>query len=147
MVKNKRRTESASGTSGASSVNFIDIDFPQGQAVNLHGFRVEFITEPEDADANANGAWGVYVLPGGVIQNSDLPQTSADMGNEKFAPYLWGTGVWASANQTPSHTEFAPKSTRNLQEGARVVLIIVMSGVSAGLVRHRSIITGFTTPL
>jgi len=144
LVKNKRRVEVASGQTGVG-ISFIDIDFDKGQVVNLHGFRAEFITEPEDADANANGTWAVYVLPGGIIQNADLPATFGEFGDEDNAPYLWGIGVWASANQTPSHTLFAPKSTRNIQAGGRVVLEIFVNGVSGGLVRQRTILTGFTT--
>jgi len=136
----------ATGTSGVANL-YTDIAFDAGQAVNIHGFRMEFITEPQDADANANGIWAVYVLPGGVIQNTDLPVSFGEVGNEAFAPYLWGMGVWASANQTPSHSEFVPKSTRNMQNGGRVVLYIRINGVSAGLVRQNTSITCFTTPI
>ena len=146
MVKNKRRIEVATGQTGVG-ISFIDMEFDKGQVVNLHGFRAEFITEPEDADANSNGTWAVWVLPGGVIQNSDLPATFGAFGDEDFAPYLWGMGVFASANQTPSLTTFAPKSTRNIQAGGRVVLQIFVNGISAGLVRQRTVLTGFTTPV
>jgi len=129
------------------ALSFIDIAFDKGQAVNIHGFRAEFILEPEDADANANGGWAVYVLPGGVVQNSDLPTSQALMGNEDFAPYTWGIGMWAASNQTPAHILFAPKSTRNMQAGGRVVLEIIGSGVSAGSVRQRTILSCFTTPI
>jgi len=122
--------EVASGAQGIGSA-FIDMDFDKGQAVNIHGFRAEFITEPEDADANSNGSWAVWVLPGGVIQNSDLPATFGAFGDEDFAPYLWGYGLWASSNQTPVLTLFAPKSTRNMQTGGRVVLQIFIAGLSA----------------
>ncbi len=129
------------------SNNFIDMDFIQGQAVNIHGFRTEFIAEPEDADANANGMWAVWVLPGGVIQNTDLPSSFGEYGNEDFAPYLWGMGPWAGSNQNPAHIIFAPKSTRNMQNGGRIVLEISISGLSAGLCCIRESLTCFTTPI
>ena len=66
MAKSKRRIEVATGTSGIGN-NFIDIAFEKGQTVNVHGFRLESMIEPQDADANANGIWGVYVLPGGLV--------------------------------------------------------------------------------
>ena len=146
MVKNKRRVEVATGQAGVS-ILFIDMDFDKGQAVNIHGFRAEACLEPENADANANGLWAVWVLPGGVIQNADLPPGLGDFGNEDFAPYLWGIGPWCGTNQTPASIEFAPKSTRNMQAGGRVVLEILINGVSAGLVRHNETITCFTTPI
>jgi len=123
------------------------MSFEKGQAVNIHGWRSEFIVEPENADANATGIWGVWVLPGGVIQNTDLPASFGDFGDEKWAPYLWGIGVWAATNQTPDKVTFAPASTRNMQEGGRVVLQISINGVSGGLVRQRTVLTCFTTPL
>ena len=123
------------------------MEFEKGQTVNLHGFRMEWILEPEDADANANGTWAVWVLPGGVIQNTDLPSTFGEFGNEDFAPYLWGIGVWACSNQTPTTINFAPASTRNIQTGGRVVLQLFVNGLSAGLIRHRGVLTGFTTPV
>jgi len=147
LVKNKRRVEVATGTSGAGATNFIDMDFEKGQTVNIHGLRVEVILEPEDADANSTGIWAVWVLPGGVITNSDLPAAFGDFGNEDFAPYLWGIGVYAATNQTPGKINFEPKSTRNMQSGGRIVLELVTAGVSAGQVRHREVITCFTTPI
>jgi len=103
--------------------------------------------EPQDADANANGIWAVWVLPGGVIQNADLPQTYGNFGNEDWAPYLWGIGVWIASNQTPAMINFAPASTRNMQAGGRVVFQLLINGVSAGQVRHNEVLTCFTTPI
>ena len=144
MGKNKRRVEVATGTASISD-NFIDMDFDKGQVVNVHGFRVEAMIEPQDADANANGIWAVWVLPGGVITNGDLPNTLGAFGDEKFAPYLWGIGVWGGTNQTPAMINFAPKSTRNVQAGGRIVFQLRVNGLSAGLVRHNDVITCFTT--
>jgi len=138
--------EVATGNPGISD-SFIDMDFLQGQAVNIHGLRCESALEPQDADANATGIWAVWVLPGGVVQNSDLPSSFGEFGDEKFAPYLWGMGPWSASNQTPAHIEFSPASTRNMQEGGRIVFHIQISGLTAGLVRHRTTITCFTTPI
>jgi len=138
--------EVATGNPGISN-NFIDMDFEKGQAVNIHGLRCESSLEPQDADANATGMWAVWVLPGGVIQNSDLPATQGDFGNEDFAPYLWGMGTFACSNQTPTHIVFTPSSTRNMQSGGRIVFEISILGLTAGLVRHRTMITCFTTPI
>ena len=146
LVKNKRRIEVATGTSGVG-VNFIDMNFDKGQAVNIHGLRVESVMEPENADANANGIWALWVLPGGVIQNGDLPTNFGSFGDEDFAPYLWGIGVWQASNQTPDRILFAPSSTRNMQAGGRIVFELHVSGISAGLLRYNEAITCFTTAI
>jgi len=144
MSKQKRRIEVATGNPGISN-NFIDIEFDHSTEVNVHGFRMESAIEPEDADANANGIWAVWVLPGAIIQNTDLPTTFGGFGNEDRAPYLWGIGVFACSNQTPAFIHFEPKTSRNIQRGGRIVFQLRINGVSAGLVRHNDSITCYTT--
>jgi len=146
VAKSKRRIEVATGTSAIGN-SFIDIAFDKGQVVNVHGLRVEVQLEPENQDANANGIWAVYALPGGVIQNSDLPVTLGNFGNEDTAPYLWGIGVWAASNQKPDRILFAPSTTRNIQAGGRIVLDLRIEGLTAGIVRQNTVITCFTKPV
>ena len=145
MFKNKRRLEVSTGTPAANSNSFIDMDFETDTVVNIHGYRAEFAIEPQDADANANGLWAVWVLPGGVIQNADLPSSYGAFGQEDFAPYLWGYGPFIASNQTPEHIIFAPKTSRNMQSGGRIVLQIFIQGISAGLARLNTTQTCFTS--
>jgi len=142
--KQKRRVEVATGNPGISN-NYIDMDFDTDTVVNIHGLRVESVLEPEIENANANGIWAVWVLPGEVIQNADLPTNLGQFGDEKWAPYLWGIGVWAAANQTTGKILFEPKTSRNMQKGGRIVFHLVIQGISSGLVRHNSLITCFTS--
>ena len=144
MVSNKRRMEVSTGTPGIST-NFIDVEFDHDTVVNVHGYRMEFDIEPENADANANGIWAVWVLPGGVISNADLPVNYGGFGNEDFAPYLWGLGPFVASNQTPRHVEFTPMSTRNMQRGSRIVLEVLIAGISAGNCRLNTTQTMFTS--
>ncbi len=143
-MKNKRRIEVATGNPGIS-VNYVDMAFDFGTAVNIHGFRYAVALEPQDADANANGMIGIYVLPGGTIQNSDLPSTFGTFGDEDIAPYLWGLIPWTASNQTPFHWEFTPKTSRNMQRGGRIVAVLRVEGISAGLIRHVQSMTCFTS--
>jgi len=145
MSKQKRRLEVATGTPGIGN-SFIDINFVNDAMVNFHGCRVNVALEPQDADANANGAIIVWVLPGGVIQNTDLPATFGGLGNEDFSQYIWGWTPFAVSNQTPFNWEFAPDTTRNMARDSRIVVQIRTEGISAGLVRQLTMITGFVTP-
>jgi len=146
VAKSKRRIEVATGFSGIGN-NYIDIEFDKGQVVNVHGFRMEMCLEPENQDANANGMLGIYVLPGGVIQNSDLPVALGTFGDEDTAPYLWGIMPWCATNQNPAELKFTPKTTRNIQAGGRIVIDLRVEGITAGNVRHLTSITCFTTPV
>ena len=140
----KRRVEVSTGTPGISN-NYIDVDFDKGQVVNVHGYRAAVAIEPQDADANANGIIAIWRLPGGVIQNADLPNSYGQFGDEDWAPYLWGLIPWACSNQTPFHWEFAPKTSRTIQSGGRIVLHVLINGLSAGLARLNTTQTMFTS--
>ena len=142
----KRRMEVTTSAPGISN-NFIDVEFDNGIAINIHGYRAMIALEPEDADANCNGGIAIWVLPGGVIQNNDLPITYAGFGNEDFAPYLWGMIPFAASNQTPFHWEFTPKTSRNMQRGGRIVMQVRVEGVSAGNVRINTMQTCFVSAL
>ncbi len=143
MKAQRRRLEAESD---AISIGRADAElvFSESDAVNFHGVHYCFSIEPENADANANGFWVLYCLPAGVIGPTDLPQTFANLDNEDFLPYVWGVGCWTASNQAPFHYEFAPGTSRNCQNGARVLAQVVVTGVSAGMVRINQTITGFT---
>ena len=141
----KRRIEVSTGAAGLSN-NFIDIEFDKGQSINIHGYRCMVTIEPEDADANANGMIAVYVLPGGLIQNADLPSNLGEFGDDDtLGAYTWGITPWAASNQTPFKWEFAPGTSRNMQAGGRIVLVIRIDGQSAGQTRMVTAQTCFTS--
>ncbi len=144
MAQNKRRLESSSNNPGIST-NFIDVDFLDGTVVNVHGYRAMATIEPEVADANANGQWAVWVLPGGMVQNSDLPTSIGTLADEDRAPYLWGVGLWVASNQNPATIEFAPKTSRNIQRGGRIVFQILIAGITSGNVSLDTFQTMFTS--
>ena len=144
MAKNKRRIEVTSSAPGISN-NFIDLEFVNDAMVNLHGYIAQAILEPQDADANYNGIWAVWVLPNATIQNSDLPTTYGEFGNEDRSQYMWGYGPTAGSNQTPGVIDFRPKGTRNMARDSRVVFQIFIQGISAGLVRLNTTQSGFVT--
>ena len=135
MNAQRRRVAADSDALGVT-VSYLDIDQDEADVANVHGVSACFSLEPENADANANGFWVLWCLPGpSVIQNSDLPHTIGQLGDQKYAPYIWGMGCWTASNQAPFHYEFRPKTSRNCQKDARIKLQIENLGVSAGLVR------------
>ena len=145
MNTNKRRVETITNQNAAASQLNLSMALDDADAVNVHGILACLSLEPENADANANGSWALYCIPGGVIQNSDLPSTIGGLGNEDSAPYLWGLGCWVASNQGPFNLQYRPKTSRNCQKGARILLRITFDGVSAGLVRANLVLSAFTT--
>jgi len=144
MAKNKRRLEVSTSVPGISN-NFIDLEFVNDAMVNLHGYIAQFAIEPQDAGANANGIWAVWVLPNNTIQNADLPTTYGEFGNEDRSQYMWGYGPFVVSNETPYHMMFAPKGTRNMARDSRIVLQILIGGITAGAARLNTTQSGFVT--
>ncbi len=140
----KKRLEVSTGTSGIGN-SFIDMQFVNDAMVNVHGYIAQVAIEPQDADANANGMIIVWSLPNDLITNADLPTSLGAAGNEEHSQYIWGWTTYATSNQTPFHWEFAPTTTRNKARDSRVVVQIIVNGLSAGLVRQNTLITGFVT--
>ena len=145
MNAQKRKIVTTTTTKAAATSLSLSMDLNDADAVNIHGVRACISIEPENQDANANGTWALYCIPGGVIQDSDIPATIGTLGSEDSAPYLWGVGCWVASNQGPYNHEFAPKTSRNCQKGARLLLRVTFDGVSAGNCRINAVITGFTT--
>ena len=145
MNTNKRRIETTTGQKGAGGNLGLSMDLDDADAVNVHGVIAGIAIEPENGGANANGTWALYCLPGGVIQDADLPNAIGALGNEDSAPYLWGVGVWVASNESSYNMEYRPKTSRNCQKGARLFLRVTTDGVSAGMVRINMLLSAFTT--
>ena len=148
MQTQRRRLDAETSSNSNLNNNTSDqilITLDEGPSVNAHGLRYCFSIEPENADANANGWWILYCLPSQVINDTDLPFSFASLDNEDFLPYVWGVGCWTASNQAPYHYEFAPSTSRTCQNGARLLGVIVKSGISAGAVRINQTLTCFTS--
>ncbi len=144
-MKQRRRVHTGDQAGGAGTQLDVIGTVDEGPAVNIHGFRMVFTTEPETADANANGTWAVWCLP---RQSTAIPgQGLASLETEADNPALWAVGLWASSNQTPSTTEVSLGTSRNCQAGTRIVLRIRREGVSADNVDINAIMTWFQTTL
>ena len=148
-MNTQRRRLDAESTSnsniGDNTLDTVEITLDEGPSVNAHGLRYCFSIEPENADANANGWWVLYCLPSQVISEPDLPATFAQLDNEDFLPYVWGIGCWTASNQAPYYYEFTPSTSRTCQKGARLLGVIVKTGISAGAVRINQTLTCFTS--
>ena len=141
----RRRVHMASGTIGAGAQQNLVGTVDETNGANVHGIRCSFITEPQNADANANGVWAVWCLPDEL---TSIPTTSVGaMELEGSNAFLWGCGIWASSNQTPFCLDVPFGTSRNCQNGARIVLVIHASGVSAGVVQVTTSMCYFTKSL
>jgi len=98
--------------------------------------------EPQDVDANAQGAWVMYILR----ENANFVNfTDVVINGESNNAIIIACGVWSASNQSPHTLVINPKTSRTLQAGDRLVLGIYTSGVSAGLVSNRMMLCAHVT--
>ena len=135
----------ANNTLNSNTADNITLLLDESDVVNVHGMHYCFSIEPEVENANANGWWALWCLPANTISPANLPDQITNIDDEDANPYLWGLGCWTASNQAPFHLEFAPRTSRNCQKGARIVGVVNKSGVSAGSVRIIQTLTCFTS--
>ena len=116
--------------------------------MNVHGLIVDINVESEVMDANSNGYWIVYAFRGDAIVPADLPTAYSQLDDEDIHPYVWGIGNWMASNQTPYHTVFRPKTSRNLMRQGRIFVSVFVAGTVPVLSNNRiNIITSlFASP-
>ena len=118
----------------------------EANAVNVHGLQIEISVEVEDAAANAQGLWAVWCIPD---EASAVPALNfGALETEASNAFLWAVGTWEASNETswglpPTFI----KTTRNCQAGARIVISVTPTGVTAGQVSINALMRYFTTAL
>ena len=144
MQRTRIHTESTSAGVGVSTSVTYTIDETNG--VNVHGMRLGFIAEPINADANAHGMWVLWCLPDEI---SAVPSVTANVLElEGSNAFIWAMGNWSASNETPfTLPEVNLGTSRNCQNGARLVLVIGREGVTAGNVRIQAWMRCFTKSL
>ena len=129
---------------GGNGILTATIDESNG--VNAHNLHMSFTCEPQDADANAAGQWVLWCLPdeASLVPNPTVAALEAEQSNA----FLWAAGLWAASNQTPYVSgDITFSTTRNCQNGARLVFMARVEGVSGGLVRTVQLMTYNTKSL
>jgi len=122
------------------------VTIDESNGLNIHGLRweVSIVTTGSTVGAS-QGTWAVFCLPD---EASNLPNVDiADFEAEGSNAFTWGIGTWEVSNATPTKILFSPKTTRNCQNGARIVFKMknnVSTGTSPSVA---SVVTFFTKSL
>jgi len=141
----RRRVHAATQSVTTTGPLLLTAIVTESNGINAHGMRCSFSVEPENADANANGTWQLWCMPDelAVVPSG----THSVLEQEGSNAFLWAVGTWAASNQSPYTKDIEIRTSRNCQNGARMVLQIWIEGVSAGSVRYNRIMTYFTKSL
>ena len=133
----KRIQVNEANTGAGGQVNVIlEVPAEPREQVNFHNIWIGVTTEPQDADANAQGSWILYVLPDPATA---IPAWSDGFINlETINIQIIACGVWFASNETPfTLPPTQVKTSRNVNAGGRLILTSHSAGVTAGLVSNR----------
>ena len=134
--------ESNNGAGANTSAKLSVPDSPR-EEVNFHNIWGSVSVEPQDADANAQGTWVLYVLKKNV---TDISFVDLTIDNEEYNAYIIACGVWSASNQTPYNSgPIHPETSRTLGPGDILQLQSTVTGITAGLASNRVMLCAHTT--
>jgi len=112
--------------------------FDADNAVNVHGVNISIGMSPFGPDETLVGRWYVLMLPRSV--NNDAALRAAWIANLNTialanthlngTDMVWGAGSIVCAEQSTFQHTFSPKTSRNMQNGSALVIVVVADAVS-----------------
>ncbi len=101
--------------------------------VNYHNIWGGFTAEPQNADANCNGSWILWMKRD--TNTTDPVFTEAEINSGDINMVIIACGLFVASNETPyMHPPIHLNSSRNLVANQEMVLTVRIGGVTAGLV-------------
>ena len=112
------------------------------EEINYHNIWGSFTVEPENADANAQGTWALYLLRDNATAST---LTDVVVNGESNNAIIIACGVWGASNQSPYTGQVHPETSRTLQAGDALQLQCVVTGLTAGNASVRVMLCAHTT--
>ncbi len=120
----------AVGLNGSSSLQLV---VPDGFKMNLHNVWWGMSIEPENADANAQGTWVLYLESDSTVGIFVPSITNLNLENINFK--IIACGTWMGSNQTPYNMSEHLGTSRNIRQNGRMVFVMRVNGITAGNAR------------
>jgi len=116
--------------------NFLD-----APAVNVHGLTVTFGVTPAGPDESFLGRWYLCNLPHSIVDDTgilndwidNLDDLTTTNNHLESTTMVWGAGSFTCAEQSTFQHTFSPKTSRNMQRGSGLYLIVVADAISGVL--------------
>ncbi len=142
QAKRIQVNEVNTGVGGNTSVQLIVPTDPR-EEVNFHNIWGSVSVEPQNADANCQGTWVLYILRENQV---NIGYTDAVVNGELFSAVIIACGVYSASNQSPYNSgPIHPSTSRNLMPGDALILQSITTGVTAGLCSNRVMLCAHTT--
>ena len=142
QAKRIQVAESDIGAGGQVSASLVAPTDPR-EEINFHNIWASFTAENITSTANAQGTWLLILLK----ENMNQPTFSdATVNAEASNAIIIGCGVFSCSNEAPyTSPPIHPSTSRTLQAGDTLAIVVNMTGVSAGSVSTRVMICAHTT--
>ncbi len=142
QAKRIQVSEGTLGVAGSLHTTLIAPLDPR-EDINFHNIWGGITVEPENADANAQGSWVLWVKRENA---ASIGFSDAIINGELSNAVIIACGVWSASNQHPFTSEsIHPMTSRTLNAGDTLQLSVHQTGISAGLSSVRSILCAHVT--
>ena len=142
QAKRQQVAEGNSGVSGNVEASLLVPATPR-EEINFHNIWGSVTVEPQNADANCQGTWVLYILR----KNQTFTVfVDTNINNEEMNAVIIACGVFSASNQAPYNSgPIHPLSSRTLQAGDALRLQSVVTGITAGQASNRVMLCAHTT--
>jgi len=136
----------------------VAMSFNDSAAVNVHGVNVSLGVFPlggVDPGESMRGRWYVATLPRSIVNNGaslaawldGLDNFTNLANNFESAPMIWGSGAFAAHSTDHFNMTFQPRTSRNMEEGSALFVIVVADDIDGLLDDWRATahVTAFTS--
>ena len=134
MVQEPKRIDTNDTTFAAGATRRVAFGPGTGtilrRLTNYHNIWGSFCVEPQDADANANGFWILWLKPDVAQTDPVFDSTELNSGTKNMV--IIACGCWTASNQTPFNKEIHINSSRNLVANQELVLTVRQNGLTTG---------------
>ena len=112
------------------------------EMVNFHNIWFSVSSEPENADANNQGTWVLWVKTDQLVTD---PNWNDGVVNTEASNYLIvACGVYSASNQAPFNYGSQVKTSRNLNAGQQLCISIINTGITSGNASLRAMLCAHT---
>ncbi len=142
QAKRIQVNEGNDGVAGTTSVSMTAPVDPR-EEVNFHNIWASVSVEPQDAGANCQGTWLLFL----IRENATVPAfTDVVVNGETNNNSIIACGVYSASNESPFNSgPIHPSTSRTLQAGDRLGIQSIVTGITAGLASNRVMICAHTT--
>ncbi len=142
QAKRIQVNENNVGVNGAVEVVLAVPSDPR-EEVNFHNIWIGATAEPQNAEANSQGTWVLWVRRQGA---PSVIFTDTIVNAENSNTVIIACGVYSAANESPwTLPPTQIKTSRTLQAGDLLALTLMTTGITAGLSSNRVMLCAHTT--